>query len=188
VFSPVAGQILNIAGGVANGVNVVKSAFAKMTAIFQNFQDKAAKFGSDIINSFANGIKSAINTVINAVQKLINTMSSLWNTAERDASSAGSRTAQAYIQSYNSTTSMSRLANPTILNPRSSINGSTTNSITNNNNMLVSAIQTLTDSVNSLNKSTNVNVELVGSAKNIFDTVRVQNNIMQTATGYHALA
>ena len=187
VFSPVAGQILNIAGGVANGVNAVKSAFAKMTAIFQNFQDKAAQFGMNIMRSFASGITSAINTVINAVQRLINMMSNLWSSAERDASSAGSRTAQAYVSSYNSTSSMARLTAPTV---SSSMASSSLYSAP-SNNALASAVNSLSRSVDSLGSSsgtTTVNVELVGSAKNIFDTVRVQNNTLQTATGYHALA
>lgn len=188
VFSPVAGQILNIAGGVANGVNVVKSAFAKMTSIFENFKDKAAKFGSDIMNSFANGIKSAINSVIRAIQNLINMMSNLWSSAERDASSAGSRTAQAYVSSYNSTSSMARLTNPTASpSYRSPLSSSPTYS---SGAPVASALNKLASSIDNMNSAspTTVNVELVGSAKNIFDTVRVQNNQLKTATGYHALA
>jgi len=188
VFNPVAGNILNIAGAVASGVTAVREAFSKMTSIFQNFQDKAAKFGSDIINSFADGIKSAINSVISAVQKLINMMSNLWSSAERDASSAGSRTANAYVNSYNSASSSSRLLSPTV----SSLFSSSVRDInrrTSTDNMLMSAVNELTKAINQSNSSsTNVNVELVGSAKNIFDTVRVQNAKLQTATGYHALA
>lgn len=186
-FNPVGGIILNIAGGVAQGVAAVKSAFEKMSNIFENFKAKALKFGSDIINSFANGIKSAISNVISAVQRLINAMSNLWSSAERDASSAGSRTAQAYVSSYNSTTSTARLTNPT----RPSSTGASTGSAggASVNGAVASAINNLANSIsNQSSAPTTVNVELVGSAKNIFDTVRVQNSVMQTATGYHALA
>jgi uncharacterized protein YjeT (DUF2065 family) len=190
VFSPVAGQIMTIAGGVANGVNVVKSAFIKMANIFQSFQDKAAKFGSDIMRSFADGIRSAIDTVINAVQRLINMMSNLWSSAERDASQAGSRTARAYVNSYNSTSSMARLTNPQPTNNRSG--GGVVNASGSSNSVTYAAVDAINNLANSIsnqsNAPTTVNVELVGSAKNIFDTVRVQNNITQTATGYHALA
>lgn len=184
-LNPVSGILLNMAGGVVSGMNVIKDALAKISTVFQNFTSKAAKFGSDIINAFANGIKSAINGVISAVQKLINTMSNLWSSAERDASNAGSRTANAYVNSYNNTSSLARLNTPTVSSTSSSLYSSSYNS----DRALTSAINSLAMSLNSQSSGpTTVNVELVGSAKNIFDTVRVQNNKMTTATGYHALA
>lgn len=187
-FSPLAGMVLNIAGGIASGAGVIKSALQKIAGIFQQFAGKAATFGANIINSFADGIKSAINSVIAVIQKLINTMSNLWSSAERDAGSAGSRTAQAYVNSYNSTSGSARLTAPAKPSSMSSL-FSASNYSANTNNALSSAINNLATSIeNQSSTPTNVNVELVGSARNIFDTVRVQNNKMQTATGYHALA
>lgn len=186
-FSPITGQILNIAAGAIDAVGIIKGVFQKIANVFQQFQAKAARFGSDIINAFADGIKSAINSVIAVIQKLVNTMSSLWSSAERDAGSAGSRTAQAYVNSYNSTSSSARLTAPA----RPSSTGSSVNSasVASVNGAVASAINNLANSIsNQSSATTNVNVELVGSAKNIFDTVRVQNSKMQTATGYHALA
>lgn len=184
-FSPIAGQIMNIAAGAIDAVGIFKDVFQRISNVFQQFQSKAAKFGSDIINAFANGIKSAINSVITIIQKLINTMSSLWSSAERDASSAGSRTANAYVNSYNNTSSSARLIKP--VTSLSSPYGVTTT--LGMDRMLSSAINNLASSISSQSSApTPVTVELVGSAKNIFDTVRVQNQVMQTATGYHALA
>ena len=63
------------------------------------------------------------------------------------------------------------------------------NYTTSSNGSVANAISSLADAISRQNSApTNVNVELVGSAKNIFDTVRVQNTKMVTATGYHALA
>ena len=188
-LNPVSGIFLNIAAGAISGLSTIKDALAKIANTFQSFASKASKFGSDIINAFANGIKSAINSVISVVQKLINTMSNLWSSAERDASNAGSRTANAYINSYNNTSSTARLTAPTASKSpygtySSGYGGASAMS---NNTAMVNAINALTYAVNN-NSATSVNVELVGSAKNIFDTVRVQNNKMTTATGYHALA
>lgn len=188
-LNPVSGIFLNIAAGAISGLSTIKDALAKIANTFQSFASKASKFGSDIINAFANGIKSAINSVISVVQKLISTMSNLWSSAERDASTAGSRTANAYINSYNNTSSTARLTAPTA--SRSPYGAYSSGyggpSVMGNNTAMVNAINALTYAVNQ-NNSTSVNVELVGSAKNIFDTVRVQNNKMTTATGYHALA
>ena len=186
-FSPVAGAILNIAGGVSSGLGVIKEVFNKITNIFQSFQDKASKFGSDIIKSFADGIKSAVNSVINAVKNLIDMMSQLWGSAERDASNAGSRTARAYVDSYNNNTRTATLTKPTFAS--SGIRGYGGGGGGDMNSAVASAINNLAQSITRQNSATtNVNVELVGSARNIFDTVRVQNAKMQTATGYHALA
>ena len=183
-FSPITGQIMNIAAGALDAVGIIKGVFQKIANVFQQFQAKAAKFGSDIINSFADGIKSAINSVIAVIQKLVNTMSSLWSSAERDASAAGSRTASAYVNSYNNTSSTARLTSPT---KPSSYNGSSYS--INSDRAFAAAVNNLASAIESQSSApTSVNVELVGSAKNIFDTVRVQNNQLQTATGYHALA
>ena len=185
-FSPVAGMLLTIAGGVVSGVDIIKDAISDISNIFTSFQQKAAKLGASIINAFASGIKSAINEVISAIQSLINTMSNLWGSAEKDASNAGRRTANAYIQSYNSSSSMARLTAPTV--SPNTVTGASINTL-NSSGPLTAAINTLASNVSGASASpTNITVELVGSAKNIFDTVRVQNNVLATATGYHALA
>lgn len=101
-----------------------------------------------------------------------------------DASMAGSSVGRSFSSSFNSSTSYIKA--PTIQRP----SGSTSSSYgMGPNGSVANAINSLADAISRQNSApTNVNVELVGSAKNIFDTVRVQNTKMVTATGYHALA
>ena len=155
----------------------------KIDAAFNNMGNKAREAGSKMIKSFTQGIESAINSVTNAIRKLANAVSSIFRTMETDAASSGSRVARNFSNSYNS--SVGTLQRPTV----QTVQNTGRNSSRGMDASMAQAIDTLAQAISrQTNAPTNVNVELVGSAKNIFDTVRVQNTKMVTATGYHALA
>ena len=171
-----------------NLVEKVGQVVTKVAAAFDKLSQKAKKAGSDILQKFVEGVDSVIGAVTGAFQKLADSIQNVWNSLTNSASSAGSKTAQAYIDSYNSNTGY--IKQPTMLTNSYASGGgrySTSATPSNSTGALVNAMNSLTSALNA-NNGTNVNVELVGSAKNIFDTVRVQNSIMTTATGYHALA
>lgn len=192
VIKAVADGIINSMGGIPGIIEKVASAFSNLTksaqdvatkvsTAFQSLQDKAFNIGSRVMGAFANGIKSAINQVTQAVQTLINTLSNMWSSITSDASRAGQRTGSAYADAYKRSTS--NISSPVTFS--SGGGGSMINSLSKS---ISSAING--SSVGGGGTSyapVQVNVELVGSAKNIFDTVRVQNNNLVTATGYHAL-
>lgn len=190
VIKAVADGIMNSLGGIPGIIEKVASAFssltqaaqnvaAKVSTVFQSLQDKAFNIGSQVMGAFANGIKSAINQVTQAVQTLINTLSNMWSSITNDASRAGQRTGSAYADAYKRSTS-------TISSSPVTFNSSGGSMINTLSTSLASVINSATPSYAS-SSPVQVNVELVGSAKNIFDTVRVQNNRLVTATGYHAL-
>ena len=164
-FSELASAATNVAGKVRDA--------------FESLRDKAFKVGSEVMGAFARGIKSAIDQVTRAVQNLISTLSSLWDSATRDAQRAGQQTGTAYASAYNQ--SSSQIKQP-VISTGASISSSILSALGS------SSRSSSTTSAPMAATPVNVNVELVGSAKNIFDTVRVQNNRLTTATGYHALA
>lgn len=161
----------------------IASVVTQIASSFNNLTTKAREAGSKVIKSFTQGIESAINSVTSAIQRLAQAVSNIWSSMAMDASSAGSRVARNFSQSYNMSTST--LKAPTV--QRATSNGRT--SSVSSADSVARSIDALAMAINRQNTSpTNVNVELVGSARNIFDTVRVQNTKMVTATGYHALA
>lgn len=162
----------------------IASVVIQIVTSFSNLASKAREAGSKVMRSFTSGIESAINSVTSAVQRLANSLKNIWNSMSMDASMAGSNVGRSFSSSFNSSTSYIKA--PTIQRP----SGSTSSSYgMGPNGSVANAISSLADAISRQNSApTNVNVELVGSAKNIFDTVRVQNTKMVTATGYHALA
>ena len=207
-FAGVKGYISSTIGNIINFAQVVKAAVQAIPAVvnkigeafgsvaqkiasvvvqiatsFSNLSSKAREAGSKVIKSFTQGIESAINSVTSAIQRLANAVSNIWSSMSMEASMAGSRVARNFSQSYNMSTST--LKAPTVQRATSSGRTSSVSSA----DSVARSIDALAMAINRQNTSpTNVNVELVGSARNIFDTVRVQNTKMVTATGYHALA
>lgn len=162
----------------------IASVVINIVTSFSNLASKAREAGSKVMKSFTAGIESAINSVTSAVQRLASSLQNIWHSMSMDASMAGSSVGRSFSSSFNSSTSYIKA--PTIQRP----SGSTSSSYgMGPNGSVANAINSLADAISRQNSApTNVNVELVGSAKNIFDTVRVQNTKMVTATGYHALA
>lgn len=176
-------------GGVAEAI---KDALDTAMSIFEAFVGKAADAGASIVDGFVSGVKSVIQSVQAAFQQLADAISSVWSAIQGEAQQAGRGTATAF-------------ANGVASGPRAQIQAPTYNGGGGGSRggggglfgsidgfgagELLSAVNTLNNNIVSLGSSpTNVNVTLSGSAKNIFDTVRVQNTKLQTATGYHALA
>lgn len=164
----------------------IASVVINIVTSFSNLASKAREAGSKVMKSFTSGIESAINSVTNAIQRLARSISNIWQSMAMDASSAGSNVGRSFSNAYNS--SMNNLRTPSMTGSSYGGRGGS-NYTTSSNGSVANAISSLADAISRQNSApTNVNVELVGSAKNIFDTVRVQNTKMVTATGYHALA
>ena len=168
-----------------------------ISGVFNNLASKAGQAGSEIMNAFLGGIKSVISNILSAIKNLVDQVSSLLKSGINSAKSAGTQTANAYMQGLNSAQPSSGgggLFSLPFGNPSGGGGGGGGFFGGGGGGAAGGA---LVGAINELNRNlerygsaqpANVNVELVGSAKNIFDTVRVQNNRLQTATGYHALA
>lgn len=175
--------VKKIGEAFASVAQKISSVVTQIASSFNSLTTKAREAGSKVIKSFTQGIESAINSVTSAIQRLAQAVSNIWNSMSIEASMAGSRVARNFSQSYNMSTST--LKAPTVQKSSSGGKYSSTAST----DSVVKAIDSLALAISRQNASpTNVNVELVGSARNIFDTVRVQNSKMITSTGYHALA
>lgn len=187
--------------GLNRVIEGVGSAFGSMTqaiseaidnalSLFRNLIDGARSAGSNVIDAFVSGVKSVIANVKEAFEQLGEAISSVWDAIKGNAKQAGTQTATAYAQGVQQGP-RARMQQPIYGN--GSGNGSSS-SLPNGyssfgDGQLLSAVNTLNNNIVAMGSSpTNVNVTLSGSAKNIFDTVRVQNTKLQTATGYHALA
>ena len=184
------GDALGSAGEfVGEVIDAFKDMVGKVTSFFGELINNAREAGSNVLSAFADGVKSVINSVIQAFKNLGQQIANVWGTITGQAKAAGTDTARAYADGVGQgprpvmptplTTPPSGYgANPVYSSPNGAGSGA-----------LLGAINTLNSNLTKMGAgATNVNVELVGSAKNIFDTVRVQNNKLQTATGYHALA
>lgn len=174
----------SITGAVKGAISAVTNMVTKIIDKFNELKEKARHAGSDVLNKFTEGVQAVISKVTQAFQRLAQAISNVFSGMERDATMSGSRVGNAFTSSYNN--SMNNIRRPTVNGTsgssysggRYSSNGATSGGLS------VGAVEALMAS----RGNTNVTVELVGSAKNIFDTVRVQNNVLATATGYHALA
>ena len=156
---------------------------------FNAFIRKCYQFGQDVVNGLVSGIKSVVNRVINEFKQMAQSIKSIWDSLTNDARSAGSRAATEYASAYQQ---QQRFSNNILSNPftsnRSTVSPSRTGA-TMETGQIYSALNALNSNIQKIStQPTNVNVTLSGSAKNIFDTVQVQNSQMVKATGYHALA
>lgn len=174
-------MVQNIAGAFSPLISAATSMVSKVMGVFSQLSSKAFKIGSEVMGAFAQGIRNAINQVTAAIQNLIRTLSSMWQTITNDARRAGNETGNAYVQAY--TQSSSNLKAPTTSTFTSSLS-----SLTSSLRSMSAANRSASTPNYTSAAPANVTVELVGSAKDIFSTVRVQNNKLTTATGYHALA
>lgn len=163
-FDDVVSAVQNVKDGFAAMAEKVKGVVTDVANAFSDLQQRARDAGANVINSFVSGVKSVIHQVTQAFKQLADAIKSIWTQTAADATSAGYKTATNYATAYNS--GMSR--------------ANTTNSGSYNS-------YTPAGSAGGSYNPVNVNVTLSGSAANIFDTVRIQNNQLTTATGYHAL-
>lgn len=181
-LSQIPGVISKVVSSFSRLAQGAQAAVQRVVGVFQSLMSKAFSLGSDIMGAFTSGITSAINEVTSALQGLVNQVVSILNGAAFQAGLAGSAAGKSFASEFNSASSQ-------ISTPRVTSAGRTTASMGSNDG----SVEALTTAVNELvstvaSNGTNVTVELVGSASNIFDTVRVENTKLQTATGYHALA
>lgn len=184
-------DIIDAVGGAFGQLaDAIGSAVDNALSILDDLAGSAAEAGANVIDGFVSGVKSVISSVQQAFQQLANAISNVWSAIQGEAQQAGQGTAAAF-------------ANGVASGPRAQIQAPTYggggggsrggggfSSLSSfGDGQLLSAVNTLNNNIVAMGSSpTNVNVTLSGSAKNIFDTVRVQNTKLQTATGYHALA
>ena len=184
-FGAIPGIVNKAVSSFTSLVNGAKQMVSKVANVFAELQQKAFNLGHQMMSAFTNGINSAIDSVINSLQGLASTVSSILNGTAFSASQAGSAAGSAYASSFESSTSQ-------ISTPRVSAVRNTSSSAsaigTAVADALTSASPTTATTATASGTPVQVTVELVGSAKNIFETVRVENNTLATATGYHALA
>lgn len=176
----------------------LKSSVGNLGDIFGNVGGDAGSVGSRIMHAFAGGITSAIGAVRAAIQQLSAAIEGLWAAMTGRAKAAGQQTANAYADGMSSGRQPTLPggnflggAGPNSAGPANANSGGGFFGSGNGGSELLGAINDLNNNITRLGRqteATNVNVTLTGSAANIFDTVRVQNNILETATGYHALA
>lgn len=186
-FSNIVEGIGNAFGSIADAIG---DALGEVASIFQELVTKARTAGANTINAFTAGVKSVIAQVKAAFESLAAAIQGVWDSIKGRAKTAGSDTAKAYADG------MKNGPRATIQAPLTSYGGGgggggnlNSPGLLNSAPELLGAINTLNGNIERLGAGgSNVNVELVGSAKDIFSTVRVQNAKLQTATGYHALA
>lgn len=187
-FSGIPDAVKSIGEGFSALLEPVKQVVTAVINKFNELKQKAFKMGKEMLQAFGDGINSVISSVISTVQKLAQSLSNIWNSIKTDAGSAGREAGNAFASSYNSSSNNIRRTTTSSLFSTPSYSANSVGASYSNGG-LITAMNTLSASIDRYGTApTNVNVELVGSAKNIFDTVRVQNQVMQTATGYHALA
>lgn len=204
-FQNMGNAVMTFAANAVNAMKPVGNACVQLGQAFLRIPEKVAKVGTsiriwfdnivrsartsgqDMIKNFADGITSFIGRVTSAVQNMINSIKSIWKSGEKAAAESGKNTAKNYADAYNNGPKPKPVTASSLSPSRS---GSSPNGFSSvGADRLYSAVNTLNNNISKLSgQGTQINVELVGSAKNIFDTVRVQNNMLKTATGYHALA
>lgn len=189
VFKDIPQIVENLGGVFGQLVGKIVQVVSKILSVFKELADKARNAGKEVMDKFTSGVQAVIGKVTQAFQSMADAIKGVFNSMEMDASWSGSRVASSFASAYNMS------ANTTRLNSFQG-GGATANIGTSFLQFLGGGggggYTSLVDSLNALatnsGGTTNVTVELVGSAKNIFDTVRVQNNTLTKATGYHALS
>ena len=191
----------NVASNVKSAFEIIRGSFdivqkalqqmiQRMIAQFNSFVARCRQFGIDVVTALVRGIESVVDRVINAFRQMAQRIKQVWDTLAMDAKRSGSQAASNYVDGYNSNPRRP-MSNIFSVSPRNQMTPfSTPNGASNfDQGQLMGAINSLNNNLMKMTaQPTNVNVTLSGSAKNIFDTVTVQNSQLVKATGYHALA
>ena len=185
IFAPVENMLGTIFEAAAEKI---KSAFSGLSTymrqigqqMLQAFRQVAAQFadiGRQIVENIKEGMMAAWNNLISTIKNWIDQIASLFNGLTNTVNNATT-----LINGSMSATQIraSALSKSVGSNVKSLSTSSVLSYGTNSEDSLMTAYSAPTP--------VNVNVTLSGSAKNIFDSVRVENMIQQNATGYAALA
>ena len=171
---------------------VLGAVVGEMVTEFNRFIQKCRQFGIDVVNALVSGIKSVVNRVVTVFKQMAQSIKQVWDSLSGDAKNAGAKAANEYANAYNQNARSKTLYSSQtsgLLGASSSANRNGGLFQSFNQGELLNAVNTLNSNITKMGSTpTNVNVTLSGSAKNIFDTVNVQNTKMVKATGYHALA
>ena len=170
--------------GIRTTVNKIIDKFAELA-------DRAKNAGREMIQGLIDGVKSMIDGVINIFRSIANALKSIWSAITTDAMAAGSAAARGFSSMFSAGMRTVGTSTRGVLG-RSRVSSAAFSEY--GGGSLEAFGSSLTQALSDISTAdkqpvpVNVTVELVGSAKNIFDTVRVENSRLAIATGYHALA
>ena len=183
-FGPVASRI---GSAFQSAVAMIRSAFAPLGSFMSQIgqqmvagiRSAVAQFraiGKQMIDNLKSGIQSAIDGVIDSIKNVVDKIANLFKNLTDTVN--------------NATKSITSSANSTKSSVSSATSSATGNMARSYSAAPMSA-QTYgaySQSYSSAPQPVNVNVTLSGSAKTVFDSVRVENTKLVNATGYKALA
>lgn len=172
-FSPLVQSIGSI---FAEAIEAMKSQFAgiesffadvvrKIAGAFESVIEQFRQLGLRIVQALKEGITSAWNNLVNAIKQRIQQITELFNGLTRHIDNVTNH----INGSMSSATSNAQRLSSSVQSTQSAVRG-----------MSYSSQSTVVQS------SPQVNVMLNGSARSLFDVVRVENNKFSTATGYSA--
>lgn len=174
IFEVAADKIRSAFSGIGS---FMRQMGQQMVTAFKQVIAQFADIGRQIIENLKNGMMEMWNNLISTVKNWIDQIASLFNGLTNTVNNATNR----INGSMSSTqTRASALSTSVGTSMRSLSTSSTLSYEMNSENSSMTA--------NSAPTPVNVNVTLSGSAKSVFDSVRVENMIQQNATGYSALA
>ena len=174
IFDAAVDRIKDAFGGV---ISFLRNIGQQMLAVFRQIASQFADIGRQIVENLKQGFVSAWENLVSAIKQKIDALASLFTGLTNTVSNATSM----INGNLNSISNKARYTSGTVsTNLRSTT-------------MSAPAVYSLNaesadNSYSTQSQPVNVNVTLSGSAKAIFDSVRVENEIQQNATGYAALA
>lgn len=185
-FAPIGSMIGNVFSGA---VSAIRSAFSSIGSFFQGignqilqaFESIVARLksiGSRMVENFKQGIMSAWENLLGEVKSKIDALAELFEKLTNSVNNVTNKV-------KTSTDSMTQSSQSSLSSTYSSV-GSNSRALGAYSSSSASLSRATSSSL--MSSPTNVTVTLSGSAKTMFDSMRVENNKMVTSTGYHALA
>lgn len=182
-MSPIVGKFASI---FANAVDALKSKFAGIEAFFASIVQKisgavgaaVAKFreiGARIVANIKAGFEAAWENLVGAVRAKLDSLANMFNSITNKIDNLTNRINSSTDRSIQKTQTLNNTVNSNI------------NSV-NSGRISSSYMDAYESRGHLMEQPQQINVILSGSAKNVFDSVRVENSKLVTATGYKALA
>lgn len=184
IFAPVATKI---GSAFQSAVSMIKSAFAPIGSFMKQIgqtmvsaiSTAIAQFrgiGKQMIDNLKAGIVSAANSAINAIKNIVDGIANMFKNLTQMVNNATMSITSSANTASRAASSATSMASGNVSRTYSAAP------------MSAQSYGAYSQSYSSAPKPVNVNVTLSGSAKNVFDSVRVENTKLVNATGYKALA
>ena len=132
--------------------------------------------GQQMMSNLKAGISGAISDVINTIKNIVDSIANLFKNLTDTVNNATKSITSSANSTQSSVSSATRSATGNMARSYSAAP------------MSAQSYGAYSQSYSSAPQPVNVNVTLSGSAKNVFDSVRVENTKLVNATGYKALA